>query len=43
MTTNHKCGCITKTYKKGVMFIKICLEHQLNGKYVYVAVSHKRK
>ena len=36
----HWCGCITIKYKDGIAFKKMCKRHQLNGKYIWIAIQH---
>lgn len=37
----HKCGYITKTYKKGVLLEYMCQKHKNNKRHIWIIMQHK--
>jgi len=43
MKFEHKCGCITEDYKRGVLFKKMCQRHKENRKFIWIALQHPKE
>ena len=41
MEIKHKCGCITRNNKDGILFVNICKRHTENKKYIWLGLKHK--
>lgn len=43
MEFKHWCGCITQNYEDGIEFTKMCEQHRINKKYIWIALQHPKE